>query len=90
MQYYVHPNTQEEVVIVHSRQLVSPYITVYDIYTEYRKGGSVVLVGLPKSPIHVEKPLEDIVFKSLTLKTVHGRKIFHTWEETERIVAQNL
>ena len=68
-------------------KVVSPYITVY---TTYRKGGSVVLVGLPKSPIHVEKPLEDIVFKSLTLKTVHGRKIFHTWEETERIVAQNL
>ena len=28
------------------------------------------------------------VFKCLTLKTVHGRKIFHTWEEIERLVAE--
>ena len=27
------------------------------------------------------------VFKALTLKTVHGRLIFHTWKETERLVA---
>ena len=42
-----------------------------------------------QQPIHVEKPLENVVFKSLTLKTIHGRKIFHTWEETEEIVASN-
>ena len=28
------------------------------------------------------------VFKCLTLKTVHGRKIYHTWEEIERLVAE--
>ena len=28
-----------------------------------------------------------VVFKALTLKTVHGRRIFHTWEETEALVA---
>jgi threonine dehydrogenase-like Zn-dependent dehydrogenase len=55
-----------------------------------RKGGRIVLIGLPKEPLHVERPLEDMVFKSLTLKTVHGRKIFHTWQETERIMHQNL
>lgn len=44
---------------------------------------------LQQKPIHVEKPLENVVFKSLTLKTVHGRKIFHTWEETEKLVAAN-
>jgi hypothetical protein len=27
------------------------------------------------------------VFKALTLRTVHGRRIFHTWEETEALVA---
>ena len=42
-----------------------------------------------QSPLHVENPLADIVFKSLTLKTIHGRKIFHTWEETERLVFEN-
>lgn len=31
--------------------------------------------------------LSYIVMKALTLKTVHGRLIFHTWEETEKLVA---
>ena len=41
-----------------------------------------------QTPIHVERPLENVVFKSLTLKTVHGRKIFHTWRETEKFFAE--
>ena len=28
------------------------------------------------------------VFKALTMHTVHGRLIFHTWEEIERLVAE--
>lgn len=28
------------------------------------------------------------VFKGLTLKTVHGRQVFHTWEETEKLTAE--
>ena len=28
------------------------------------------------------------MFKSLTLKTIHGRRIFHTWDESERLVAE--
>lgn len=27
------------------------------------------------------------VFKALTLKTIHGRQIYHTWVETEKLVA---
>ena len=27
------------------------------------------------------------VFKSLTIKTIHGRRIFHTWRETENLIA---
>jgi hypothetical protein len=30
--------------------------------------------------IHIESPLPNFIFKSITLKTIHGRKIFHTWE----------
>ena len=44
---------------------------------------------IAQKPIHVEKPLENVVFKSLTMKTIHGRKIFHTWEEIEKIAAAN-
>ncbi|XP_076029625.1 L-threonine 3-dehydrogenase-like [Oratosquilla oratoria] len=53
-----------------------------------RKGGHMVLIGLPKAPLHVENVLTDVVFKSLTLKTVHGRRIWSTWEECERLLAE--
>ncbi|ELU05464.1 hypothetical protein CAPTEDRAFT_157510 [Capitella teleta] len=61
---------------------------VNNMFSLLRKGGHVVMVGLPKTPLHVENPLPDIVFKSLTLKTVHGRRIFHTWLECERLIAE--
>ena len=34
----------------------------------------------------MENPLQNIVFKSITLKTVHGRKIFHSWKESEKLI----
>lgn len=34
----------------------------------------MVLIGIPKGPLHVENVLTDVVFKSLTLKTVHGQR----------------
>ena len=33
---------------------------------------------------------KDIVFKSLTLKTIHGRRIFSTWKESERLISEGL
>jgi len=51
-----------------------------------RKGGRVSILGLPKKPLHIENVLQDIVFKSLTITTVHGRRIFHTWNECERLI----
>ncbi|XP_031574222.1 uncharacterized protein LOC116308013 [Actinia tenebrosa] len=54
-----------------------------------RKGGRIVLVGLPKQPLHIENVLRDIVFKSITMKTVHGRKIFSTWEKSEQLIYEN-
>ncbi|KAL3875586.1 hypothetical protein ACJMK2_033523 [Sinanodonta woodiana] len=60
---------------------------VNNMFSYLRKGGQVVMIGLPKQPLHVENVLQDIVFKVLTLRTVHGRRIFHTWKEIERLVA---
>ncbi|XP_065067664.1 L-threonine 3-dehydrogenase-like [Rhopilema esculentum] len=54
-----------------------------------RKGGRCVFVGIPKEPLHVENVGRDIIFKSLTLKTVHGRKIFRSWEESEKLIHEN-
>lgn len=52
-----------------------------------RKGGRVSILGLPKQPLHIDDVLQDIVFKSLTITTVHGRRIFHTWNECEKLIA---
>ena len=30
--------------------------------------------------------MPDVIFKSLTLKTVHGRRIFDTWEQCEKLI----
>jgi len=60
---------------------------VNNCFSLLRKGAKLVLIGLPKSAIHIENPLQNVVFKSLTLKTVHGRRIFHTWERCEEMIA---
>uniref|UniRef100_A0A6A7FYD4 L-threonine 3-dehydrogenase-like n=1 Tax=Hirondellea gigas TaxID=1518452 RepID=A0A6A7FYD4_9CRUS len=52
-----------------------------------RKGGQMVLIGIPKGPLHVDDVLQDLIFKSLTLKTVHGRRIFSTWRACEALLA---
>lgn len=56
-------------------------------FSYLRKGGRLSILGLPKQPLHIENVLQDIVFKSLTITTVHGRRIFHTWEECEKLIA---
>lgn len=61
---------------------------VNNCFQMLRKGGTVVLIGIPKSPLHVENVGRDVLFKSLTLHTVHGRKIFSTWEKCEQLLAE--
>lgn len=41
----------------------------------------MALIGLPKAPLHVENVATDVLFKSLTLKTVHGRRWVILWSE---------
>ena len=41
-------------------------------------------------PLHIEDPLPNVIFKSITLKTFHGRRIFRDWEESERMLFKNL
>jgi len=38
-----------------------------------QKGAELVFIGLHRQPFHVDDFLNDIVFKSLTLHTVHGK-----------------
>ena len=50
----------------------------------------MVLIGLLKAPLHVENPVPNLIWKSITLKAVHGRKIFHTWEQSEMMMHKKL
>jgi len=61
---------------------------VNSCFSMLRKGAHLVLIGLPKQPIHIENPLPDVIFKSLTLKTVHGRRIWDTWENCEKLISE--
>jgi len=61
---------------------------VNNSFSLLRKGGRMVFIGLPKNPLHVENVLQDVIFKSLQLRTIHGRRIFHTWKEAERLIAK--
>ena len=46
------------------------------------------MIGLSRKPLQVEDYLNDIIFKSLTMHSIHGRRIFETWEACEALVAE--
>ena len=47
----------------------------------------MVFVGLPAHPINIEEPATNVVLKSITIKTVYGRRIWSTWEACENLIA---
>src|SRR5438445_7892702 len=49
--------------------------TAFDIV---RRGGRMSLLGLTSKPISL-KFSEDIIFKSLTIQAINGRRMYHTW-----------
>ncbi|HDQ92934.1 MAG TPA: hypothetical protein ENN89_02325 [Synergistetes bacterium] len=54
-----------------------------------RKGGTVVLVGLPSEPLTFDAT-GDIIFKEACVKGIHGRKMFETWTVMERMMQKEL
>lgn len=54
-------------------------------FTLLRKGGKVALVGLPGQPVELEIG-RDIVFKEAKVIGIHGRKMFSTWSQIERLM----
>lgn len=53
-----------------------------------RKGGTVVLVGLPKEDLIFKNAMTDLVFKSCTIRSIHGRRIFDTWKRAEELISE--
>lgn len=56
-----------------------------DSFKLLRKGGKVALVGLPGQPVELEIG-RDIVFKEAKVIGIHGRKMFSTWSQIERLM----
>jgi len=61
-------------------------VMVNNCFSWLRKGGTVVMVGLPKGDIVIKDPLPNFIFKELTVKTLHGRRIYETWDKLELIL----
>ena len=60
---------------------------VSGVFSCLRKGGTIVQLGNPKGPLHIENVLPDFMQKELTLRTLHGRRMFETWETAEELLA---
>ena len=53
-----------------------------------RRGGKIAVIGLPKSDIIISEPITNFLMKGLTVKSIYGRKIFHSWKESEKAVSE--
>ncbi|HKB07506.1 MAG TPA: alcohol dehydrogenase catalytic domain-containing protein [Candidatus Polarisedimenticolia bacterium] len=54
-----------------------------------RRGGKVILFGLPKSSsVTLERYAEDVIFGGVTLKGIIGRKLYDTWKRTRELVSR--
>jgi threonine 3-dehydrogenase len=51
-----------------------------------RKGGTMLLIGLPSSPVEVDVT-SDLILKEITVRGFHGREMFRTWERVLPLVA---
>ncbi|HHV58516.1 MAG TPA: L-threonine 3-dehydrogenase [Firmicutes bacterium] len=51
-----------------------------------RKGGRVVAVGLASKPLQLEVG-RDIAWKEATIIGIHGREMFKTWQQMEKLIA---
>jgi threonine 3-dehydrogenase len=54
-----------------------------------RRGGKLVLFGLPKEPaVTFQRYSEDVIFGGVTLKGIIGRKLYDTWERTRALTGR--
>ena len=49
-----------------------------------------LIIGQLQGDLHIDNPLQNFIFKSITLKTIHGRRIFRDWEQSEMLLHEKL
>jgi threonine 3-dehydrogenase len=52
-----------------------------------RKGGRLVVLGNPKAPVEIADVMRDFMHKEITLRTLHGRRMYETWRQAEALLA---
>eukprot|EP01083_Nonionella_stella_P195816 720957_1 len=51
-----------------------------------RKGGSMVLVGVPLETIKIDNAINDWVLNSIQIRSIHGRRIFKSMTDAENLI----
>lgn len=51
-----------------------------------RKGGTIVMVGLPNNPIQLDLT-EDVIYKEATIIGSTGRLMYRTWEQCVDLIS---
>lgn len=62
---------------------------ILDGFKALRKGGTVILVGLPSNKLKIDLG-SQIVFKEAKVKGIHGRKMFDTWTIVSNLLDKEL
>mmetsp|Transcript_44166 Transcript_44166/g.70772 ORF Transcript_44166/g.70772 Transcript_44166/m.70772 type:complete len:395 (+) Transcript_44166:38-1222(+) len=58
------------------------------LFRMIRKGGKIVMVGLPKHKIVIEEAMNNWVLNAIQIRSIHGRKIFDSWRKAEKLVQE--
>ena len=61
---------------------------IKEAFQYLKKGGTMAMIGLPDLPVELNLG-KDIVFKEAKVFGIHGRKMFSTWEQVERLLKTN-
>ncbi|MHB9090025.1 MAG: zinc-binding dehydrogenase, partial [Chloroflexota bacterium] len=52
-----------------------------------RKGGTMLLIGLPSTPVEIDFT-NEVILKEATVKGFHGREMYRTWERVMPMVVR--
>ncbi len=60
----------------------------HDLIASMRHGGQIALLGIPEKEIGID--WNQVIFNSLTIKGIYGRKMYETWYEMTSMVQSGL
>eukprot|EP00483_Globobulimina_turgida_P009193 UN09212 len=62
---------------------------ISSMFKVIRKGGGIVMIGVPLKTIKIENAMHDWVLNSLQIRSVHGRRIFKSMRTAEKLIRDN-